>query len=707
MTIIGKIREKSGWAIGIVATGLILFILGGDLFSTNSILRGGNDRNAGEIAGEKIPIEKFESELNELKYTYYLNSNKAPGEAENQQFIPQAWNQLLFKIAYQKEFDKLGIVVGKEETIDMVQGRNIHPAIYQSFRNQRTGQFDRNMIINYLQNISKMDQKQQAVWFNFEKQLAPDRLRTKYQALIQKSVYVTKAEAKREFDNSNKKSEAKVLVIPYSIIADKDITLNDDVIAEYVEKNKNRFSTDESANIEYVSFSIMPSKADTINFFVEMKEIIADFKKTPADEDSLFVALNADNPTNPGFINPGEMPKELSSIGNLKKDSVYGPIFEMGSYKIFKVGEIKSDTAFAARASHILFRWDSESAEDKKKTLDKAKEVLSRIKKGERFELMARQFGTDGTAQQGGDLGWFGQGRMVKEFEAHVFGATKKGIIDNPIETQFGYHILKVTETKTNKKYYIAAIDKVITAGDETRDSVYTKAETLAMQSKDLAGMDAYIAANPTLGIQKVAAPNINPTSTYVNNLTNPKELIRWVFNEAKEGNISPVNEIDNQFIVAGLKNKYEKGKVNLESIKFQIAYQVGNEKKGEKIIEMIGAENTNLDDAAKKAGNNITPIVISDISLSAGTLGSMGYEPEATGTVFGLKKGQTSKAIKGNSGIILIQANVDVPVVPAIADYSMFKNQLIQMNNSKNEMFINEAIKSKSNIVDNRYKYF
>jgi peptidyl-prolyl cis-trans isomerase D len=707
MTLISRIREKSGWAIGIVAVGLILFIVGGDILSPTSVLRGNNERVVGIIGGEKIPVNKFEEEINEMKYTYYLNTNKVPGDAEMQQFLPQAWNQMIFKTAYQKEFEILGVEVGKEETIDMVQGKNIHPAIYQSFRNPNTGQFDRNMIVNYLQNISKMDQKQQAIWYNFEKQLGPDRLRSKYEALIKKTFYVTKAEAKREYDAYNRKTQATAVLIPYSIIADNQIQLNDDAIAEYVAKNKARFSTDESANLEYVSFPIIASKADTINFFNEIAEIISDFKKTPMDEDSLFIALNADNPTNPGLLNPGEMPQALSSISNLKKDSVYGPIFDNGTYKIFKVGDIKNDTAFAARASHILFRWASESAEDKAKAYKDCQDVLARIKKGESFEAMARQYGTDGTAQQGGDLGWFGQGRMVKEFEKEVFAATKKGLIEKPVETQFGYHILKVTETKTNKKYYIATIDKAITAGDQTRDSVYTKAENYAMQSKDLAGTDTYIKANPTLGLQKQLAQNVLPSSTYINNLSNPKELIRWAFVEAKEGNLSPVVEIDNQFVVAGLKSKYEKGNVNLDYVKFQIAYQVGNEKKAEKILEMVGAENTNLEDIAKKAGNNVIPTPIQDINFAASTLGSLGYEPEAVGAAFGLKKGQISKSIKGNNGVIFIQSGADVTPVPEIADYNMYKSQLLQMSSGRADVMINEAIRDKSDIVDTRYKFY
>ena len=288
---------------------------------------------------------------------------------------------------------------------------------------------------------------------------------------------------------------------------------------------------------------------------------------------------------------------------------------------------------------------------------------------------MARQFGTDGTKDQGGDLGWFSQGRMVKEFEAAVFNSTKKGLLSDPVTTQFGYHIIKVTETKTSKKYYLASIDKTITSGDDTRDSVYSKAETLALNSKDAAGLDQYLKANPGLG-NKMSAPNIMETSTYVNNLANPKELIRWIFTEAKEGNISPVFEVDNQYVVAVLRNKYDKGKVNMESVKFQVAFSAANEKKAEKILEKIGSDVNNLEQVVSKIGNNIVVNSATDVSLSAMTLGNAGFEPEAVGAILGLQKGQTSKPIKGNGGVILV-TNVASTKPAELADYSIFKNQL------------------------------
>ncbi|PIQ21200.1 MAG: hypothetical protein COW65_10605, partial [Cytophagales bacterium CG18_big_fil_WC_8_21_14_2_50_42_9] len=62
----------------------------------------------------------------------------------------QTWGQLILKIAYKKEFDRLGIATSEEEVWDMVQGNNVHPVIKQTFVNQQTGQFDRSLVIKYL-----------------------------------------------------------------------------------------------------------------------------------------------------------------------------------------------------------------------------------------------------------------------------------------------------------------------------------------------------------------------------------------------------------------------------------------------------------------------------------------------------------------------------------------------------------------------------
>jgi peptidyl-prolyl cis-trans isomerase C len=74
-----------------------------------------------------------------------------------------------------------------------------------------------------------------------------------------------------------------------------------------------------------------------------------------------------------------------------------------------------------------------------------AKEVLDKLSNGESFAKLAEQYSIDGTRKQGGDLGYFGHGVMVKEFEKAAFDL-QKGQTSGIVRTQFGYHIIKRLE---------------------------------------------------------------------------------------------------------------------------------------------------------------------------------------------------------------------------------------------------------------------
>ena len=86
------------------------------------------------------------------------------------------------------------------------------------------------------------------------------------------------------------------------------------------------------------------------------------------------------------------------------------------------------------RCAHILVEKES-----------LAKEVIEKLNKGESFARLAEQYSMDGSRKRGGDLGFFGKGMMVKEFEKAAF-ALKKGEVSGPVRTEFGYHIIKRLE---------------------------------------------------------------------------------------------------------------------------------------------------------------------------------------------------------------------------------------------------------------------
>ena len=88
------------------------------------------------------------------------------------------------------------------------------------------------------------------------------------------------------------------------------------------------------------------------------------------------------------------------------------------------------------RASHILVS-----------TQEEASHIVKELKAGKDFGDLARKYSSCPSGRSGGDLGFFGKGQMVKEFEDAAFGM-KPGEVSAPVKTQFGFHIIKVTEKK-------------------------------------------------------------------------------------------------------------------------------------------------------------------------------------------------------------------------------------------------------------------
>ena len=117
--------------------------------------------------------------------------------------------------------------------------------------------------------------------------------------------------------------------------------------------------------------------------------------------------------------------KKLLATVTVSEDEIKK--FYEDNKEVFKENE-------SANASHILV------AEE-----DKAKEIYEKIKNGEDFEALAREFSTCPSKEKGGDLGTFTRGQMVKEFEDAVFD-NEVGTVTEPVKTQFGYHIIKINE---------------------------------------------------------------------------------------------------------------------------------------------------------------------------------------------------------------------------------------------------------------------
>lgn len=123
-------------------------------------------------------------------------------------------------------------------------------------------------------------------------------------------------------------------------------------------------------------------------------------------------------------------------------------ITDADTKKFYDDNQDKFKQSESVRASHILCGIDDKAGPDaKQKAREKAEALLKKIKAGEDFAALAQSDSTCPSSKQGGDLGFFGHGQMVKPFEDAAF-ALKPGEVSGVVETQFGYHIIKLTEKK-------------------------------------------------------------------------------------------------------------------------------------------------------------------------------------------------------------------------------------------------------------------
>ena len=707
MALINTIREKSGWAVGTVAIGMLLFIVGGDLVGGKSKLFGGNDQTVGEVAGQKVELADYNNALEQAKQAFVAQQQRQPDEQALGYLRDQAWNQTIYRMAFAPEWEKLGLTVSDDELVDMVQGDNISPGIKQAFTDPKTGQFDKIRLVEYLKNLDKLPPENQAAWRNFEANLPAERLANKYNALLKNSVYVTSAEAKRFDSSQNTKETVKYLFVPYGSISDSAVKVTDAQLQAYLDKNKGKYKVEDGRSVEYISIPVVASKEDSAAVKTSMAELATQFASAPVD--SLFVSANSEQPYNKALRSPADLPEQLRKQLPLAAGKIYGPYAENGTYSLYKVTGSGVGKQAAARASHILIKAEGTTPEAKAAAKAKAQDILNKIKAGADFGAMARQFGTDGTKDQGGDLGWFGQGRMVPEFEKAIFGATATGLLPNPVETSFGYHVIKVTAVPTKQTYQVAEVKKTITPSDATREVAYAKAQELKGDATNLESFRKLTTKDKTLVKQE--AKNLDRSARTVNNLQNARELVRWAFGfnqtgaDTKVGDVSEVYEMGDQYVIAALTDQRAKGTATVENLRPELSALVRNEEKAKQIMAKLPKAGT-LEEMAAKYGPTAQVATAEGVVLGQGSIPNVGFEPVAVGRAFALKPGQKSAAIQGEQGVLVVEPVSTTPAAAA-ADLKAVRQQLAQQRAQAQDGKIYEAIKAHANVKDNRTKFF
>lgn len=698
MALISKIREKTALVVGFVALGLFLFIAA-DVFTSSGGLFGQEEANVGEIAGQDVSIQEYQQAIEEIKYNFTVNTGRNPSEREMMSIRQQAWDKMIADIAFTNQFEELGIRVTEDELVDMVQGNNITPEIRQAFSNPETGEFSRDQVLNYLASLPQLPPQQQVAWQVFENNLKTGRRRIKYDNLLAFTDYVTTQEAQRQYMAENTVAEVQYLYVPYYAISDTAVSVTDAQLRDYLSEHSDEYQVDEGRSVRYVSFSVAPSADDTTYFMQEMDQLRLNF--VSAANDSSFAAINTDG-TSQAYATyaPGELPAQLQNL-DLQEGDVYGPFTNSGLYTLYKVSAITEDTVSYAQASHILFKTDEEGSEAQAR--QQAQDVLSQLRNGADFAELAREYSEDVTASRGGDLGWFPEGRMVQEFEEAIFSRSQAGLIPRLIKTDYGYHIIEVTEPPTNQVYKIASVQRELYPSDATRDESYRRSEYFASSVDDV---ESFMAQAQEDSINIRTAEDIRSTAQTISGLGDARQVVRWAYNDASLGEVSPVFELDDAYVVAVLTDVTEEGTAELEEVRDELEAKVKAEVKGEQIAEQLRGLSGTLEEIAEAFGPDANVYSTSDLNLSSNTLPNVGFAPKAVGKAFSLNEGEVSEPIEGENGVVMIQLEA-LTEAGEIADYSSYKEQLQQQARQRTTFNISEAVRDFAQIEDKRYKFY
>lgn len=698
------------WVVGFVAVAIAAFVLN-DLFGNGPRSIIGNENTVGKIAGSTVTLEEYQAAIQERENNYILNFGRQPGERERPLLQQQAWDLLIAQKAIKPEYEKLGVKVTTEEIWDMIQGKNVDENVKSSFADS-AGNFDRSKLLQYINqfnipapldpNALAQFQEGKYRWTTFQRDLGMGRERIKYENLLVKTNYVTEAEAERDYHAQNDVAEVKYLYVPFYAISDSAITVSDSDLKTYYNRTQQKYKVAQTRNLSYVSFPIEASAADSAKIREDLQKIATDFKTVT--EDSVFAVTQSEGQTPYSKYYISTLPVFLSNQKEtLISGQVIGPVLEGSSYKVYKIVNLGQDTVGNAKASHILIRWDDASEAGKKIAKEKATKILAEIKAGASFAVKAREHGTDGTSSQGGDLGYFQTGRMVKQFDQAVFSAKKTGLLNDVVETEFGYHIIEVTSLADYTSYTVATVELTIAPSDDTQNEAYLKAQTFG---SDLSGVDEFKEKAKKENLAAVDANDLGTGERRIANLGEARQIVTWLFRDAKVGKVSDVFDLDNSYVVAVMTGEIEEGFKSFDKVKEEITPAVKNELKGKKILEKLNAQKGTLEEIAASFGADATVNSSSDLKFNSNTLPSVGLDPIGVGKAFSLENGKRSAPFAGENGVLIVELQ-NKTTAPAVGDYAMFKNQLLQALVGKSGFGIAEAIKEGADIKDNRYKFF
>jgi peptidyl-prolyl cis-trans isomerase D len=684
MAILGKIRQRSALLLTIIGLSLFAFVAQ-DLFKKGDFSQSSKD--VGSVNGENILFQTFNEKV--------INLEKSRQGTSNIQAVNQVWDQEVSLALVNSEIEKLGIRAGENQIVEGLKNN-------QNIGGNKTFQDDKGVFsLGKFQEYFKSNPGNDELYKTAQTEAAGNAKIQIYFAMLKGGFNTTKADAKAKYEMETNKVSFDFVSVPFSSIKDDKVKISDEEIVAFMKTNEKKYKAEESREINYVLIEDKPSATDEAEIKNEVNKLLVG---VPGD--SLggfnttsnvveFVNENSDTPYDSTYVAKKDLPAAVADqLYNLPQGATFGPYMNGKMYCVSK--SLGRKSGISAKASHVLISYEGTSVPNKKvkrtkeEAKAKAEQVLAQVLANpSMFMMSAFQDSDDSSSQQGGDLGYFGPGQMVKPFNDFVFNnpVGKIGLV----ETDFGFHIINITDKQDGVR--LATLARKISASEKTSDGIYTQATTFEMKANEKP-FDA-VAKEMKLTVAPVA--KFKALDENVGALGPQRQIIRWAFGtDSKIGDVKRFEVANVGQVIAKLNKVNPKGLLTIEDAKPQVEPILKNKKKAEMIkAKMKGS----LEDMAK--ANATTVQIATDLTMQNAALPNVGQEFKVVGTAFGTAVNKTSATIDGNAGVYAVRTKA-VTKAPALADLSAYITK-VKAQNANASNGVMTALKSDAVIEDNR----
>ncbi|MGJ8733353.1 MAG: peptidylprolyl isomerase [Cellulophaga sp.] len=700
MAILENIRKRTTVLILIIGLALFAFVISG-IFSADGMSGAKTGTTVAEINGKDISIDKFRREVEAA-------SNRFGAGATSMQVVNSVWDQEVRNAVLSDEFDDLGISIEQDQIINFIAS---NPGFAQNPQYQNeNGVFDEYIFKEFISTLKTENPGQYALWIQQEQAIMQAAKEQTYFNLIKAGLGATLKEGELDYKLANDKIDIKYVRVPYTSIADSSVAVSKDEISSYINDHKEDFKQEKARDFQFVYFEEKPSLEDEeavkekvlslLNDKVEYNDTILGFRNTKNVEE--FLDRNSDLKYDTIYKTKNVLtPKFADTLMALNVGDIYGPYRDGNFFKVSKMISKKKDGN--VKASHILVAWEGaeranpEVKRTKEEAKKRADELLKDAKKGDvEFSVIARDNSDGPSATRGGDLGYSQQGRMTPKFDEFMF-SNNVGTI-GMVETEFGYHIVKVDDKQDLVR--IATLARAIEASEATINSLFTQATQFESDAKDtdktfleLSKEKKYV-ARP---VNKIKAMDEN-----LPGLSAQRAIVQWAFND--DSNVGDIKRfsVNNGYAVVQLTGKYAEGLMSVEDASFMVLPKLRKEKKAAQII----AANKGKDlDAIAKA-NNVSASTASALTMKSPTIPGAGREPFVVGNAFGLNQGETSGLLEGETGVFMVSVTKKEEA-PKLENYSTYANMVQTTATQRVNSAVYNALKKSAEIEDNRAMFY